>query len=340
MAVAIRPFSFSKQAKKEYLSWRNEAQAEANRMGIAGYVLSQAEYEVSPGHSIGDVFVPKVKPVRPPNGATKSAWRTHDLDLAEYNAESAALTQYTSVFVKSLDAAHLKVVGDRNTGTNNRTLLQMFTALNAKYNTWQENEIIALKASLTDGTVSIKIDEPFDIYLTEVKEIFEISKANYCAIPEAEKIAIVYNELKKLDSEEINARILAYKTTHSAMKDKDFAAFATVAEEAFNTADRTTMKKAGYSAAMQQQQQQKISELEQQIKQMQQQLMVNNNQRQQPEGENKKRGRQQKGEATKDSRINNKDAPKYCDTCKHNKSHWSNTCRTPKTGHDDNKMAP
>ena len=243
--MSLKPFPTTTNPKKEHPQWDMEFVALATRMGLKGFVLTQKEFEASVGQKKGDAFVPRRQPRVPPQGASPSEFKLYDINDRLFLKEDNGRIELIGTLLAALDTKHLKVVGDIKTGTNNKTLLEMRTALIEKYGIWQEGEINALKASCSNGEVSLNEAEPIDVYLQAVNEIFTIAASNHSAFPEADKIMIVAKELKKLGSEDINMFLLAYKKAkNQTLASKNFEKFAVEAKIAYKTADKATMKAA------------------------------------------------------------------------------------------------
>ena len=109
----------------------NQLIAEAYSLGLKGYVLTQAQFEISLGQAVavGDVFQPLVKPIMPAQNASQNAWSRYRDGVQEYNEEMRRYIDLRGRFISALSADISALVGDEDTGTLNKTLLLMITTI-------------------------------------------------------------------------------------------------------------------------------------------------------------------------------------------------------------------
>ena len=345
----LTKFPQSNNPKLEYRSiFRPEIIAKATLLGLKGFILTQPEYETSEGQVPGDVFVPKVEPPIPGAHSTALQLSRNTILRNMYKEEHSKYVQFTSEFIGAFDKTHLAIIGDRTHGTLNRSLLQMKTALDMKYDVFTPKEITALIKTLGDGTVTINPDDPIEIYLQKIEIIFNAAATSQSTISEVDKIEYVIAELKKLNIAEIMLWIMSYETTHPTIVSKDYPAFALSLQVMYQNINRDTMRSAGYTAQATEQ----IQDLMAQVKALNKTVQelekrprnkdsnhrnpldthtrgANSGKRERERGNNKQ---QKKGKGVQGTR--------FCDTCEFNHTHWSNMCKWPKDGHNEDRMAP
>lgn len=338
-------FPLTKNPKLEYItSFRPKLLAAANLMDLKGFILTQQEYETSQGQALGDVFVARVKPPDPAANATGPQLSQNSIMRSLFTEENNKLVAFTSMFIGVFDNPHLAIIGDRVHGTLNRSLIQMKTALDTKYEVFTPNEIRALIKTLGDGSITIKPDGLIEVYLQEIETIFTAAAVSMSTISEVDKIEYVTTELKKLSIAEINLWLMMYENSHPTIISKDYADFAASMQTMYQTINKDTMRSAGYTAQVKETHNQELMAQIQTLTKTVQTLEKRQAERENSGPHNKgannsingKRGRgqgknqqQKKGKGTK-----------FCDTCDFNHSHWSNVCKYPKVGHDENRMAP
>jgi hypothetical protein len=352
MAMAMLPkFPLTKNPKLEYIiSFRPQLLASANLMGLKGFILTQIEYENSEGQAPGDVFVPRQEPADPAANATALQLTRDSIMRNLYKEEHGKYVQYTSMFIGVFDKAHLAIIGDRVHGTLNRSLLQMKTALDRKYDVFTPKEIRTLIKTLGDGSITINPDEPIEVYLQEIEAIFNAAAVSMSTISEVDKIEYVTNELKKLSIAELNLWIMSYENTHATIISKDYAVFAASLQVMYETINRDTMRSAGYTAQAKETQNQElmaqVQELTKKVQTMEKQQVARESRFQNPKGpsdggaDNSNNSKRERGHGKNRHQKKAKGGTKFCDTCDFNSTHWSNVCRWPKIDHDANRMAP
>ena len=344
-------FPQTKNPKLEYhTSFRPQLLAAATLMGLKGFILTQPEYESSQGQGPGDAFVARVKPPDPPANATGAQLSQNTIMRNLHTEENGKLVQFTSMFIGVFDKPHLAIIGDRAHGTLNKSLFQMKTSLDRKYNEFTPNEIRALIKTLGDGSITINPDEPIEVYLQEIETIFTAAAMSRSTISEVDKIEYVTTELKKLSIAEINLWLMMYENTHSTIISKDYTDFAAAMQVMYQTINRDTMRSAGYTAqAKETQNQELMAQVQQLIKTVQtleKQQAERERRPQNPQGpsgggaNNSNNRKHERGQGKKQHQKKAKGGTKFCDTCDFNDTHWSNVCKWPKDDHDRNRMAP
>ena len=334
-------FPLTINPKLEYLtSFRPKLLAAANLMDLKGFILTPREYETSQGQALGDVFVARVKPPDPAANATGPQLSQNSIMRSLYTEENSKLVTFTSMFIGVFDNPHLAIIGDRVHGTLNRSLLQMKTALDRKYEVFTPKEIRALIKTLGDGSITINPDEPIEVYLQEIETIFTAAAVSLSTISEVDKIEYVTTELKKLSIAEINLWLMMYENAHPTIISKDYPDFAASMQTMYQTINRDTMRSAGYTAQAKETQNQELMAQVQTLTKTVQTLEKQQAEREHSGSRNNsingKRGRVQ----AKNQQQKKGKGTKFCDTCDFNHSHWSNVCKYPKVGHDENRMAP
>jgi hypothetical protein len=108
------------------------------------------------------------------------------------------------------------------------------------------------------------------------------------------------------------------------------------------------MKSAGYTAQAKEKENQElvaqVKLLTKTVQAMQKQQAQRDDKQQQPVGtrsnnyNGKREHEQEKG--NNENKQKKGKGFKYCDTCEYNRTHWSNTCRWPKDGHNEECRAP
>ena len=330
--MPISNFPSTRNPKLEFPTWLNQLIAEAYSLGLKGYVLTQAQFEISLGQAVGDVFQPLVKPIMPAQNASQNAWSRYRDGVQEYNEEMRRYIDLRGRFISALSADISALVGDEDTGTLNKTLLQMITTMRNHFETWTQSELTAIKNTLHDGSISIKIEEPIETYLQKIKVIHAVAARNLSTIPDADKITFVCKELRKLNIMQLNLWIMTYENQNPEMAQKVFVNFTAALRITYQALDKDTMQSAGYTAA----QLQVKDEFQEQLTAITAQMNdLKKTQKAGGEGERKRKQTQ------RDEKDTGEPKPfKFCDTCNFNKSHWSKACNRPKDGHNFKKNQP
>jgi len=334
--MPISNFPATRNAKLEFPAWLNQLIAEAYSLGLKGYVLTQAQFAVSLGQVPGDIFVPLVKPIMPAQNAPQNAWSRYNNQVQEYNEVMKKYIDLRGRFISALSAEILALVGDEETGTLNKTLLEMITTMRNHFETWTQGELKAIKRTLEDGSITIKLDEPIENYLQRIRAVHAVAERNLSTIPDADKISFVCMELRKLNITQLNIWIMTYDNQHPQMAQKVFNEFTAELRITFQALDKDTMQSAGYTAA----QMQDRTDMQEQLRALTAQ--VNElKQTQTSEKAGGKGDRKRKPKTQGDDKDPREPTPyKFCDTCLYNRTHWSKTCTRPKAGHNAQKTRP
>jgi hypothetical protein len=315
----------TRNAKLEFPAWKKMVIAEATRRGLKGYVLTATEYEKSAGQVSGDIFTPLKKPNLPDENAKSSAWSRYSiLNNAYEEKQEKPLIEFTLNFVTALSPTEIAIIGGGADGTLNKTLIEMLSALSEHYEKWSPTEIKQIKDTISNGTITLNIDEPIDIYLNKLSNIHDVAKENLSAIPEHEKIEGVAKELRKLNIAQLNLWLMTYENSTPEIADKDYEKFTKQLKTLFRTLDKDTMKSAGYYEASASQVTETQNDVAAQLARLE-----------------KKLDAQISLKKDREERDGSEPRPFfYCHTCQFQKSHWSAKCRTPKKGHDRTKNHP
>jgi hypothetical protein len=352
----------TKNAKSEFRVYNNALIDLAKRLNVHGYVLSQDKYEEMQG--VEGAFIPKKQPKLPGSQATALHYTAYNARKLLYDQEQANLASVTKSCIASLDQAHIKMVGHPTTGIINKTILEILTTLRVKYMVMLPSEMTELKNALKNGEHSFNPEDDIDIYLNHIASIHQLAASNHNAFSESDKVEQVSMEMRKLGDPHLNSWLIQHEVTHSSIKSKNFETFSAELRVMYATIRRTTSKAAGYAAQTVHQQLTTeapvtIEQLQMQLQHAQKQIQVligrneaNEVRETQPPQQSAQRNNNKQGAysnkrsntQTNTQQSGKKNRPAkikyYCDTCKENKSHWSNECQTRKDGHNPNNMAP